>query len=232
MSERSPTILLFDLDGTLVDTGGAGRRALVRAFAEQGAGADALDFYFGGMTDRAIVRRGLASSGRVFDEAAMTAIVEGYLRHLVVELERGPGYRVLPGVEDLLEGLAGHCEVAVGLGTGNVRPGAELKLAPSDLMRFFPFGGFGSDAEDRSELLRVGAARGAERLGHPIDSCRVLIIGDTPRDVAAAHAIGAGCLAVATGHDPASALASAEAVVADLSSISPDRITAIARHGG
>ena len=95
-----------------------------------------------------------------------------------------------------------HSGMVVGLGTGNVESGARLKLAPSVLADRFDFGGFGCDAEDRAELLAIGSERGARALGVSRAECRVVIVGDTPLDVAAAQRIGAECLAVATGgHD-------------------------------
>jgi phosphoglycolate phosphatase-like HAD superfamily hydrolase len=96
---------------------------------------------------------------------------------------------------------------AVGLGTGNLRDGARLKLSRVGIFERFAFGGFGSDHEDRAALLRVGAERGAGLLGAPMAECRVVVIGDTPKDVAAAQAIGAECIAVATGSFTVAALA-------------------------
>src|SRR5262249_15158691 len=100
---------------------------------------------------------------------------------------------------------------AVGLGTGNLREGARLKLSRVGLLGRFAFGGFGSDHESRPELLRIGAERGAAALEAPVGECGVVVIGDTPKDVSAALAIGAECLAVATGSFDAAALAAAGA---------------------
>ena len=153
----APTVLLFDIDRTLIDNGGAGRRAMERG-------------------------------------------LEAYLSRLEQELDRARDeYVVYPGVRELCAALSALEGVALGLGTGNVERGARLKLAPGDLNRFFAFGGFGSDATERADVLRVGARRGADRLGLPVERCRVVVIGDTPRDVAAGLAIGARCVAVATG---------------------------------
>jgi phosphoglycolate phosphatase-like HAD superfamily hydrolase len=95
--------------------------------------------------------------------------------------------------------LATRERIAIGLGTGNVEHGARLKLAPLELADAFAFGGYGSDHEDRAELIAIGADRGAARLGRARADCRVVVIGDTPKDVAAAQAIGAESIAVATG---------------------------------
>lgn len=108
----------------------------------------------------------------------------------------------------LLDALAAHAHVAIGLGTGNLETGARLKLAHGQLWDRFAFGGYGSDAEDRGALLAEGARRGAERLGLPVARVRVVVIGDTPRDVRAGRAIGASVIAVATGGSPLPVLAS------------------------
>jgi phosphoglycolate phosphatase-like HAD superfamily hydrolase len=133
------------------------------------------------------------------DDEHIELVLEEYLRLLQAELSRADNYRVLPGVTKLLDSLAGIPNLAIGLGTGNVRRGAYAKLARGALDGAFAFGGFGCDAEDRIELLRAGAVRGAEQLGVPLDSCRVVVIGDTPKDVAAAKGIGAPCIGVETG---------------------------------
>jgi len=200
-----PTILLFDIDGTVLSAGGAGRRAVVRIFGDQFARSEVFDdVRFHGMTDRAIIRAGLERLHRPADETAIDALCAAYLTALAAEIPRSEGFRVLPGVAALLEGLAGRPQLAVGLGTGNLREGARIKLERARLSHHFAFGGFGCDAEDRAALLRVGVARGARHLGVAPDACRVVVIGDTPKDVAAAKAIGAASLAVATsGFTPA-----------------------------
>lgn len=197
------TVLLFDLDGTLVNTGGAGRRAMNAAFLELFGREDGFrDFKFDGMTDFAIARAGLKKhhgEEAAIDQAAIDAFLATYVGYLEAELPRSEKYVVLPGVAALIASLANAPNVAVGLGTGNIKRGAYAKLVRSDLGGAFAFGGFGCDAEDRTELLRVGAQRGAEQLGRPLAECRVIVIGDTPKDIAAARGIGAACLAVATG---------------------------------
>ena len=198
-----PTVFLFDIDGTLLLTGGAGRRAMRGAFDDVfGAGGSvALDFSFAGMTDRAIVRQGVGTAGgRIADDAAIDHLLDVYLARLHDEVSRADSYRVLPGVMSVLSWLTSHtARIAIGLGTGNVKRGAYAKLARGALDTTFRFGGFGCDAEDRTELLRVGAERGAAALGLPLTECRIVVIGDTPKDVAAAHGIGAECVGVGTG---------------------------------
>jgi phosphoglycolate phosphatase-like HAD superfamily hydrolase len=208
-----PTVVLFDIDGTLITCGGAGRRAMERALREIAPHATT-DFSFGGMTDPAIVRRALRQNTRVREsheppesaadkEALIDRALERYLDLLSDELPRSEGYAVLPGVRRAIEALERERDagapIAIGLGTGNLVRGAELKLRPADLWHRFDFGGFGSDDEDRPTLLRHGATRGAQRLGAPADAFVTVVIGDTPRDVQAARAIGSRCLAVATG---------------------------------
>lgn len=194
------TVLLFDIDGTLILTGGVGRRAMVGAFASLHGKSDVFEgFSFAGMTDRAIVRHGLKACLAEVAEAEIDRLLEAYLSLLETELGHADGYRILPGVTALLESLHGTPEVAIGLGTGNVRRGALAKLARGALDGAFAFGGFGCDAEDRIELLRAGATRGAAALGVPLADCRVVVIGDTPRDVTAAAGIGARCIGVGTG---------------------------------
>jgi phosphoglycolate phosphatase-like HAD superfamily hydrolase len=211
--------LLFDVDGTLLSAAGAGRRALERAFAAHCGTPEPLrDIQFNGMTDPGIVRAGMERLGRDADAALIAAILDDYLALLPDELAATAGPQVYPGVATLLETLVAEAHLAVGLGTGNVQGGARLKLAAAGLEGYFGFGGFGSDHEDRAELLRIGAARGAARLGAAPADCRVLVIGDTPRDVAAARAIGAATLAVTTGGFSAETLRGAGATwtVADL----------------
>lgn len=195
-----PTVLLFDIDGTLLLTGGAGRRAMLEAFKGLHSDDRVFDgFSFAGMTDRAIARHALAKVMADVTEAAIDGMLDAYLTQLEAELLTASDYRVLPGVKPLLDKIANAADVAIGLGTGNVRRGAYAKLARGGLDAAFAFGGFGCDAEDRADLLRTGARRGAERLGRSVEECRVVVIGDTPKDVAAALAIGARCIGVGTG---------------------------------
>lgn len=213
------TVLLFDLDGTLVLTGGAGRRAMEGAFQAVHGASHVLDgFQFGGMTDQLIVRTALRGLGQPDDPGAVQAIFDAYLALLPSEVERSERYRVLPGARELVESLHELPGVALGLGTGNIREGAMTKLARGGLVPYFGFGGFGCDAEDRVELLRTGARRGAESLGVPLEECRIVVIGDTPRDVMAATALGARCVCVGTGGFGAEQLygEGADAAFADL----------------
>jgi phosphoglycolate phosphatase len=211
-----PTVLLFDLDGTLVTTGGAGRRALERSFEVVYGRNDACSFPLDGMTDRAIVRAALHSIGRDAGEAEIDAILVRYVEILAEEVAGVDSnkYRIHRGIEDALDAAAAFPHVALGLGTGNIREGARVKLNRVGIYERFPFGGFGCDHEDRAELLRVGARRGAERLGVLAQNCRVVIVGDTPKDVAAATKLGAESFGVATGRFSTSDLKAAGATFA------------------
>lgn len=212
-----PTILLFDIDGTLITQKGTGRRAVAAAFERVHGRPDAVEgVAFAGRTDPHIFGDGLRRIGLPATQAAIEAVSGAYLALLPDLLAVDANATILPGVGALLDALAPFAHLARGLGTGNSEAGARVKLEHFDLWRHFDFGGYGSDAADRAALLAAGAARGAARLGHPLDACRTVVIGDTPLDVAAARAIGAECLAVTTGGDTAETLSGADRVVYDL----------------
>jgi phosphoglycolate phosphatase-like HAD superfamily hydrolase len=224
-SEGAPPrrVLLFDVDGTLVHAAGAGRRSLERVLhAEVGPLDHSLArLRLDGMTDRLIVREVLGALGRSFDDALCDRVLEAYVEALRVEIE-GPGFQVLPGVEELLQALAG-AGVARGLCTGNVAEGALLKLRRGGLDGFFEWGpeavgGFADDGEDRARIVAAAVERAARRLGPRFRAADALVIGDTPRDVEAARAVGVPVLAVATGRFGAAELrdAGADRVVATL----------------
>jgi phosphoglycolate phosphatase len=219
---RAAVVALFDIDGTLIDCGGAGRRAMAQAFEDVAGRSDLCSFRFGGMTDRAIARQGLAAIDRATDEQ-VEQLVERYLHHLERALPTAEQFRVHDAVVPLLDALEAAGHAAIGLGTGNVARGAELKLRHAGLWQRFAFGGYGCDHEDRAELLRVGASRGRERA---TPETTVVVIGDTPKDVAAAMAIGARCVAVATGAFTEDELraAGAELVVPTLADVRAHRM--------
>lgn len=202
-------ILLFDLDGTLILTGGAGVRALDRAFRDLYGLEDAgRGVAFRGRTDLSIIRDIVEGKlHRALEAREVERICDRYLGHLEEEVRQSPTYRVLPGVDRLLPLLAARADCLVGLGTGNLEAGARIKLARADLNRFFPFGGFGSDAENRVEVLRQAVARGETRRGPGGDGpAQVVVIGDTHLDVQSGRALGARTVAVATGGENAAAL--------------------------
>lgn len=203
-----PTVLLFDIDGTLVTTGGVGRRALDKAFDTLHGRADACLFALDGMTDGMIVRLGLAEIGVAVSDAAVHTVLQLYLKNLAHEVARAAPetYRLHLGMREAVETALATSGFAVGLGTGNLHEGARLKLERLHFFHPFRFGGFGSDHDNRTVLIGVGARRGAEALGIPPSECRVVVIGDTPRDVLAAQENGAESVGVATGRFSAAKL--------------------------
>ena len=211
-----PTLLLFDVDGTLVTTGGAGRRALEQVFSACFGREDACSFALDGMTDRAIVRAGLTAIGITPTEKDIDSVLAEYVRILEAEVAKVDGslYRLHAGIDQALDAASGFAGVALGLGTGNIREGARVKLSRVGIYQRFAFGGFGCDHEDRIELLRCGARRGAEHLGVSTAECRVVVIGDTPKDVAAARGIEAESIGVGTGRYSAAQLLAAGATAA------------------
>jgi phosphoglycolate phosphatase len=196
-----PTVLLFDIDGTLVTTGGVGRRALERAFGAIYGHSEALDnVSLDGMTDRAITRAGLRAISVEPTDETIDDFLSRYVAYLELEVNTvdDSKFRIHRGMVQAIEaGLARG--MAVGLGTGNIREGARVKLERVGLYQRFSFGGFGDDHELRAELIRAGTERGVRQLGVERAAARIVVIGDTPKDVAAAQAVGAECVAVATG---------------------------------
>jgi phosphoglycolate phosphatase-like HAD superfamily hydrolase len=205
---RSPpapfAVYLFDIDGTLVSAAGAGRRAFERAVADHCGTIDGAlaGLRLDGMTDRLIVRESLAILGRPFDDALCDSLLARYVEHLAEEITR-PGYRVLPGVVAVLKALRARGAV-VGLCTGNVVGGARLKLAQGGLDAYFDWSasavcGFADDGEARERLVEAALRRAAALLDRAVRPGEALVVGDTPRDVAAARHAGVPVLAVATG---------------------------------
>ncbi len=224
-----PTVLLFDIDGTLVTTGGVGRRAVERAFERAHGRADACSLVrFDGMTDRSITRLGLQAIGVPASDEAIQALLDIYLGELQSELllSTPETYSVHAGVPEALS-AANARGMALGLGTGNLQEGARLKLEHVGLYHHFGFGGFGSDHELRVELIRVGAERGARQLGLPVSACRVVIIGDTPKDVDAARGIGAESIGVGTASFSAQQLLEHGATFAFDDLLAPGALTAL-----
>ncbi len=204
----TPTVLLFDIDGTLLSSSGAGRRAMEAALHDHTGREDLCRFGFDGMTDRAIVRMALAAAGHAAPALALLdAVLDTYVARLRHELAEPGDYHLYPGIAPALEAARGRAGVALGLGTGNIRRGATLKLGRVGLDSYFAFGGFGCDHEERPRIIGTGAERGAARLGRALRECRVVVIGDTPKDVAAARGIGARAVGVGTGSYQAADLA-------------------------
>ena len=197
-------IVLFDIDGTLLSSASAGRRAIRRAFADE---FEELEFFdqvrFDGKTDPQIVTELYHAAG-VADfatEPRIAALIERYIGHLPAALhERAEHVRVLPGITELLDALHERSDVILGLLTGNVVPGAQLKLGAAGI-RFdrFRVGAFGSDSAYRPDLPPIAAERAIPWFGRRPHGEEVVIIGDTPADVTCGASIGARAIAVATG---------------------------------
>jgi phosphoglycolate phosphatase-like HAD superfamily hydrolase len=213
--------LLFDIDGTLTVGGGAGSRALGRALHTRPRATEELrNMRLDGMTDRLIARALLATEGdhalplpermKAVTEAEIDAVLAKYLEALETACAEHP-YRPLPGVEALLQALQKRDDVILGICTGNLERGALLKLRSAGLWGPFRFGGYGSDAEPRAEIVKAAWKR-AQALG----ASEGLVIGDTSRDILAAHDAGLPACAVATGRFTVHELAEhgAEMVVA------------------
>ena len=214
-------LILFDIDGTLVLSGGAGLRAMVQAFEDAFGVRDGMDgIPMAGRTDAWIVAQMAARHGFVCDAHSLQRFRDRYVTHLSREMrEPGPRKGIMPGVGVLLDALAARNDAYLALLTGNFERGARVKLEYFDLWRYFACGAFGDTALERNGLLPKALAR-VEACGGPtVRPSDVVIVGDTPLDVAVATAGGAGSIAVATGsHDVQSLRDSgADAVFTDLS---------------
>lgn len=194
-------LLLFDIDGTLVLTGGAGGRAMARAARDLFSMPDAVGaISMAGRTDAWIVSQMCEAQRFDYSAELLERFREKYVSHLRTEIHTpGPRKGVLPGIRPLLEALTPRNDVHVALLTGNFEEGARIKLEYFDLWQFFGGGAFGDTCHDRNLLLDVAMRRVRDNGGPMVSPADVLIIGDTPLDVAVAVAGGARSLAVATG---------------------------------
>jgi phosphoglycolate phosphatase len=196
-----PQAVLFDVDGTLISTGGAGARSWRHAFEElHGIPADIGEYTDAGMTDPTVARLTFEKAvGHDPSPTELATVMAAYLDRLPYEVEHSEGYRVLDGAEEALRALSRE-GVLLGITSGAVEAAAHIKLSRAGFNRYFPFGGYGSDSEDRIELTRCALARGGRLVGRDLDPSKCFVVGDTPKDIEAGH--GAGCLAVgtATGH--------------------------------
>ncbi len=219
--------VLFDIDGTLVQTGGAGQLAFAETFAaEFGIPQISAAVRFAGRSDRAIAMELLEVHGLPTTEDNWRHFRTAYLQRLPEALVRQQG-KVLPGVGELLDALDGVPHSAIGLLTGNVREGAAKKLDHYGLGRRFAFGGFGDDTNDRSEIARIALAEAerhvAERSGRRTPLWGSMVIGDTIHDIRCARAIGALAVAMPTGGSTYDELAAEgpDLLLADLSDSAP-----------
>jgi phosphoglycolate phosphatase len=192
--------VLFDIDGTILVTGGAGGAAWQRAFEElYDVDANVAERTDAGMTDpeiAAIVFR--ETIGREGSREERAKAIGCYLKHLPGTVAESEGYRVMSGIEELLDRLIDQ-GMLLGLVTGNIEAAAHIKLSRAGFNRFFSFGGYGSDSSDRTEVTRAALARGELVSGGALGDGACIAVGDTPRDVSAGHGAGIKVVGVATG---------------------------------
>jgi phosphoglycolate phosphatase len=191
--------VLFDIDGTLIDPGGAGRRSLSKAFYQLFSVADAFaNITTAGKTDIEIIKEGLSFHELPSGDGILTSIVSQYVRNLRIEINN-TRRRIMPGVVELLDALNTIHGYWLGLLTGNIEQGARIKLGAFNLNGYFPVGAFGDDSEDRNRLLpiAIGRLRKAENI--PISYSDCIVIGDTPKDVQCSKPFGATSIVVSTG---------------------------------
>jgi phosphoglycolate phosphatase-like HAD superfamily hydrolase len=215
------TLLLWDIDGTLIASGGAGMFALQTGLHQAlGIEGSLDDIDFAGRTDRWIVRRIFEKFSVPYSEENFTRLIDGYIAALPTTL-LNPRARVLPGVREILAQADARDDVAQGLLTGNLRRGAQTKLGHHGLWEFFPFGGFADDGEMRNEISPHALRRANEHAKVTFSPERVWVIGDTPHDIECGRVIGARTLAVATGSHTVAQLAARQpdAVLPDLADV-------------
>lgn len=193
-------MILFDIDGTLIDSGGAGVRSLALAFQDLFSIPDAFSaISMAGKTDTQIIREGLIAWGLSSGDGAVPRVIATYLSHLRREVVNDRRH-MKRGVAELLAALSEEADrMRLGLLTGNIERGARIKLDPFGLNVHFPFGAFGDDDEDRNNLLPFAVQRHRALYGTDVAFDRCVIVGDTPRDVECAKRYGAASVAVATG---------------------------------
>jgi phosphoglycolate phosphatase-like HAD superfamily hydrolase len=213
-------LVLFDIDGTLVDCGGQTRAPFAAALeAVYGTSGDLPGYEFSGKTDPRIVLDLMTGAGLAREQvlARLARMRDAYVAALAAALEPAR-VRLLPAVVERLDELAARADVVLGLLTGNWERGAQVKLDSHGLAGYFRFGAYGDDSIERDELPPVAWRRAAEAVGRRFTAAETLIVGDSPLDVACARAHGIRCLAVATGWTPAERLraAGADRVVTDL----------------
>ena len=193
-------LVLFDIDGTLLTSGGAGEKALRLALKDRfGYDDDLANVEIAGKTDSGIARRIFETHGIEATAENLSAFYDGYLQHLAFELPVTKGC-LLPGILELLEALKSRPQVALALLTGNLSGGAKLKLTHYGVWHFFEFGAYADDHHDRNQLGRFARARAMEKHGVEFAADQIFVLGDTPHDIDCARAIGAKSVAIATGN--------------------------------
>ncbi|MBP8534826.1 HAD family hydrolase [Streptomyces sp. MK37H] len=196
-----PIAVLFDIDETLVHTGGSGARSWAWAFDRlHGVAADIGKHTSAGETDPQVGRETFrAVLGREPSHDEMARLYAAYLWHLSEDIRTSEGYRVMDGVEDTLRRIT-DAGVVLGLISGAMEGAARIKMEPGRLGRYFVFGAYGSDSPDRPEITRLAMAKAARLHGHDLGRSDVYVVGDTPLDIEAARAANATAVGVASGH--------------------------------
>ncbi len=193
-------LLLFDIDGTLITSGGAGEAALKDAMRSRfDVEEDLNGIILAGATDARIARELLQKHSIAVSAENVAALLDTYLGHLDERIGRHDG-KLLPGILPLLNALSERSDAVLALLTGNVSRGAEIKLTHYGVWDFFEFGAFADDHHDRNELGKFARARALKRHGEEFPPSRIYVIGDTPKDIECGRAIGAFTVAIATGH--------------------------------
>ena len=200
-------LLLFDIDGTLIHAAGAGLESVRRTLVERfGIADDLRDIEFAGRTDSGIVMTILNKHRIPTTNENIASFLDSYVHFLSLELPRRTG-QILPGVLELLQKLKNRSHLILGLLTGNISRGAQLKLEHYGVWHFFEFGAFADDHHDRNQLGRFAQARAREKHGVEFQADQIDVIGDTPRDIECGKAFGARTIAIATGSWPRPELA-------------------------
>jgi len=217
--EKIHRFLLFDIDSTLINAGGAGRRSVTRAFYEMFSIHEAFaGERMAGKTDIQIIKQGLARYGLPMGDGILSSVLSRYVEILQGEIHNSQGY-INPGVVELLDALRETDGYRLGLLTGNIERGARIKLGAFGLNRYFPIGAFGDDSEDRNNLLPIAVEKLKTSTGIDVGYNDCIVVGDTPLDVACSKPFGAISIAVATGPYRYESLvkAGADLVLRDLS---------------
>ncbi|GIW46518.1 MAG: hypothetical protein KatS3mg078_0395 [Deltaproteobacteria bacterium] len=193
-------LILFDIDGTLLISGGASIRAINRVFKNMFGIENAMEgIKPDGKTDPLILRElFIKNLKRDFSKEEADRVFKEYLFFLEKEIITSKSLRIMPGITQLIKTLSQKQDTAIGIATGNIEEGARIKLRHSGLEHYFRFGGFGSDSESREKLIRIAIERGRKLFNHTRRE-RVFVVGDTPFDIISAKAVGAEVIAVATG---------------------------------
>ena len=199
MTPSDRRLLLFDIDGTLITSGGAGEQALKDAMSARfGVVEDLQGVSLAGSTDANIAVQLLRRHGLDPEPENIAALLDEYLTHLPSRMTERNGF-LMPGIISLLEELHTKPEAVLGLLTGNVERGAKIKLTHYGVWHFFEFGAYADDHHDRNELGKFAQARALAKHGEEFPPERIYVIGDTPRDIECGRAIGAQTVAIATG---------------------------------